>query len=516
MRILLPTGFWIYKTYHSLAKRIKEVYPEAVFGVYGSEESSKFIKEYDDIDYEIFEIEMGVKKDSFEEDIDYEELKKFEESLPCKSLWREIARDRGLGGAYNHGAIRSKNRHESDYKYILKTFNYILNQSRDIFNRFNPDLYVEGVAMGSINAIIFKQICNERNIPYIVPSLTRVKSYFAFSDCLQLLLPQIDKSYLELMKEYNENEARFMEAEGLYDIIMNELENPDYFDRINSRFNIVKHDTPIRKTKWIAGAVLGFMKVIIGAYKNPSTIPGSISYDFQRRIQGLRLTTPDFADKVDCDRKYLYYPLHANPEYSTSVQGTMWIDQVSVIEALSKSIPADWQIYVKEHPGTLVARVRPLSLYNRIRQFPNVSLVPIDMDMHKLISNAQMVAVITGTAGWEAIQRGIPSITFADNTWDILGLSKRCDNIETLSKDIYDEVRRVKQITLSERRKRIVCYLAAVLQHSFNMTYPNQFVFTDFGTDEEYEVCGKELADGLIKHLEYLQKEKGYSFGLAV
>jgi hypothetical protein len=133
--------------------------------------------------------------------------------------------------------------------------------------------------------------------------------------------------------------------------------------------------------------------------------------------------------------------------------------------------------------------------------------------MHKLISNAQMVAVITGTAGWEAIQRGVPSITFADNTWDILGLSKRCANIETLSKDIYDEIRRIKQITLSERRKRIVCYLAAVLQHSFNLTYPNQFVFTERGTDKEYEVCGRELADGLIKHLEYLQKEKGYSFG---
>ena len=123
-----------------------------------------------------------------------------------------------------------------------------------------------------------------------------------------------------------------------------------------------------------------------------------------------------------------------------------------------------------------------------------------------------MVAVVVGTAGWEAVQRGIPTISFASNTWDVLGLSRKCTDIEHLQKDIVDEISRIKNISQSEKRKRLICYLAAILNHSIHMTYPSQYVFTDRGTDEQYEVCGNEMADALLKHLDYLQKEKSYCF----
>ena len=132
--------------------------------------------------------------------------------------------------------------------------------------------------------------------------------------------------------------------------------------------------------------------------------------------------------------------------------------------------------------------------------------------MHQLISNAEMIAVITGTAGWEAILRGKPVITFADNMWDVLDLSRKCTNIETLSRDIYDEICRIKQISPAERKRRIVCLLASMLKHGFNISFPNQFVYTEMGTDEEYKVVGIETANALKKHIEYLKEEKGYKF----
>jgi hypothetical protein len=53
-----------------------------------------------------------------------------------------------------------------------------------------------------------------------------------------------------------------------------------------------------------------------------------------------------------------------------------------------------------------------------------------------------------------------------------------------------------------------------MLELGFRVTYPKQLFYIEPGSDEEYEVCGRELADGLVKHLNYLKKEKGYSFGI--
>ena len=235
-----------------------------------------------------------------------------------------------------------------------------------------------------------------------------------------------------------------------------------------------------------------------------------LQFFIERTNQRYQLSEKDYYDSVSFHDKYLYYPLHVQPEYSIDVRGTLWTNQIHTIELLSKSIPCDWLLYVKEHPGLLVSRIRPPGFYDEIKKYPNVRFVNIFEDMHKLIVNAQMVAVVGGTAGWEAVQRGIPTISFVSNIWDVLGLSRKCTDMELLSKDIVDEISRIKDISQSEKRKRLICYLAAILRHNLHLTYPNQYVFTDRGTDHQYEVCGNEMAGALVKQLDYLKKESKF------
>ena len=73
------------------------------------------------------------------------------------------------------------------------------------------------------------------------------------------------------------------------------------------------------------------------------------------------------------------------------------------------------------------------------------------MDMNTIINKAEMVAVINGTSGWEGILRGKPVINLSDHMFDELGLSKKCTDIEKLSTEIYDEIKRIK--------KTFACYL---------------------------------------------------------
>jgi len=119
---------------------------------------------------------------------------------------------------------------------------------------------------------------------------------------------------------------------------------------------------------------------------------------------------PNFKDK------YIYVPLHEQPERTTSAEGGIYVDQILMIKTLSKSIPHDWKIYVKEHkPQWIMYRGhigRYQGYYKQLEEIKNVKLLPVETSTYDLLKHAQTVATVTGTASWEAIFREKPSLVF--------------------------------------------------------------------------------------------------------
>jgi hypothetical protein len=220
-------------------------------------------------------------------------------------------------------------------------------------------------------------------------------------------------------------------------------------------------------------------------------------------LQYLNVSSKDFGEELCESQKYIYYPLHINPEYSTLTQGGMLQDQLVIIELLAKSVPSDWIVYVKEHPATVIYRLRPRDFYKKITSIPNVKIAPTYSDMHNIVSNAKMVATITGTSGWEAVLRGKPVIGFSDyvDIFDATGLSLKNVDLNKLPVKISSEICRIEAISDEEKIRRIKLLLSAVLNNSFWVTFPKQLFYDKVGTDHEYNICGAELADGLIRHL---------------
>ena len=141
----------------------------------------------------------------------------------------------------------------------------------------------------------------------------------------------------------------------------------------------------------------------------------------------------------------------------------MWINQLSIIEVLAKSVPFDWKVYVKEHPSSPGNKVRPPSYYKEIQSYPNVELLPMDIDSHVIIKNSQMVVVVSGTSGWEAVLlHDKPVIHFAREFYEISGLSKTCDNPISLSNLINSEYKRINKISKEERKRRLTCLINAL------------------------------------------------------
>lgn len=146
-------------------------------------------------------------------------------------------------------------------------------------------------------------------------------------------------------------------------------------------------------------------------------------------------TRPDFS------KHFVYVPLNFQPECTTSPQGDMFADQILMIETLSYALPDNWLIYVKEHPGQWWRRGgragiqyssnRYPGYYRRVAKIKNVRLVPIDTETFTLINKSQVVATVTGTAGWEALMRSKPVLIFGKPWYHDCPALFKVDNVDS-------------------------------------------------------------------------------------
>jgi len=126
-------------------------------------------------------------------------------------------------------------------------------------------------------------------------------------------------------------------------------------------------------------------------------------------------------DKCDYSKKYVYFPLHFEPERTTNPDGGRFHDQSVALASLRKLLPNDVEIFVKEHPSQFYfsdkgSRGRSPLFYNLIKNIRGVRLISINEDSIKLVKHAQFSATITGTVAMEAAIMGKKSLTFGD-TW---------------------------------------------------------------------------------------------------
>lgn len=530
MRFLIEFTTLNYKMWHSFAKHLLVRYPgstaAAIVGYEpGADYVMKYLREQKEVQYVFIERWQDIRNSAFNNSqIDQVALKRFEESTPYKSIWRMVAADRSMGYAFMHDSLwaRSFVSDNATRENILRSVSGLLQQIEGIFDRFKPEVFLPAAAMGSIEVYILEYLCKQRGVIYAVPATCRIEDIFAFAWDKYSVFPQIADMYKKSISGIHALDLS--KAQKLYEKLVGDFHNNQFFDRKNVSFRIQKLITWPQRLKYVAASVGVALKVCRNWIREAKirrsddlrrqtnsfrSFWSNMNFALTRRYNNYKyLLNPEFGTILPPQQKYVYFPLHMTPELSTQIQGTMWLDQLHLIEALAKSIPSDWVVYVKEHPATLTYRCRPRGFYEKITKFPNVFMAPIDMDMHEIISRAQMVAVITGTSGWEAILRGVPVIHFGECYWHILGLSRRCSNLDRLPVEIHEEYLRSRSMSEEERKRRLLHFLAAVLEGGFRITYVQQYGYNAPATDEQFEHIGGELAQYLGKYLDYMKAMK--------
>lgn len=113
--------------------------------------------------------------------------------------------------------------------------------------------------------------------------------------------------------------------------------------------------------------------------------------------------------------RFVYFPLHLEPEATTSEFGGAYKDQIDAIEAMSAALPENWILVLKENPKQTFFYRSP-EFHARIAANPHIQWAAPTENSIALIERCRFVATITGTAGYEAIARGKPVVHFG-NAW---------------------------------------------------------------------------------------------------
>ena len=517
MRIILESANRTSLVYLSLCKVLKRRYPHIKFACFSSDISTTKI--FDDSKDPRFSIYDPFNEANliFDHESNMNLIKKFEEFTGV-TVWKMIAADRSIGWndhVGNYGTYIEENLRRDREYVIAKVASEIRGISR-MFNDFKPEIFIPSQQMGTITLLILEGMCKASGVHYLVPTLSRVSNLHRISENVRCLSPEIDKDYESLMKKNDIQSCS--EGKKLHDDIKEDFSNLGNFDadylKTYGLFEINNSVDSLRLFfEYISAQLINIknlLKSLINLVISSKSDFKTILHTFwiSLTIQSLGYANKkvaldkSFGKLPDDGQKYLYFPLYNIPEYSSNFQSTMWLNIISVVEALSKSIPGDWIILLKEHPTGLEHNYRQKDFYHQLSRIPNVEFAPPLTNGNNLIDNAELVFVTVGTSGWEAILKGVPVLSPVECFWDCMDLSHRSSDIESLHEDIKKAVEKNKKISASEREKRITFYLEALLSNSFPISDPEVFQYYYEGTHEQYYKQGQELADGFIQYFE--------------
>ena len=188
------------------------------------------------------------------------------------------------------------------------------------------------------------------------------------------------------------------------------------------------------------------------------------------RIYKYKNNIERYSSNCNLTELYCYFPLHFQPELTTSALGGIYTDQLLAIQQISELIPDNWFIYVKEHPMQTEFMRSPI-FFKRLLTIPKVILIKNKVNTYQLIEHSQFTATITGTVGWESITSGKNTLIFG-NIWykNLPGVFTYNKNItirEILSYRInHDELEK-------KLNKMIGCMWPGVIDDSYQQIVEN-------------------------------------------
>lgn len=367
---------------------------EGIFVVTNNDERKTILRLLDGYE-NVFVIETATYLKKHWEQFSLETLTSYEKKYGCEPIWNYIYSDRFL-----------INR---NYDYTVKIAAGLFSFYEEIFNDYNPDFYYSE-CIATLQCYIAYLVGKKLNVKYITQmcargSLDSTYHYFSM-DPFQYNI-ELENQYMSC--EYSDSEIERadsylseFESKNLKPPAMSLVKTKPKFDK-----NLLLAPFKYLKYRFDPNLNDPYSYMYYKSYKNQLN---PIIYYYRYHKMKKYFCNPDY------NKKYVFYPLHFQPEASTCVCAEKYEKQLFYIDSFAKSLPADTVLYVKEH-YTLLGH-KKLSFYKELKKYPNVFLINPWASSRELIVNSVAVTTLTGTAGFEAMLLRKPVILGGNSVYE--------------------------------------------------------------------------------------------------
>lgn len=337
-------------------------------------------------------------------DLDYDiDYLKYIENYYNISLWKL---------AINERFFYQFNLRKFSKTEILLTLEHLCKIYEIILDFVKPNFFITQEPPFSYHQI-FYQMCIKRGVKPLILKLSRIgyKSLIC-SDPTKLGFKQGKQITENNILERNKQELEFIHGmqtskidilKGLYSFITAK----------DSRFFAEKHKSKI---------IINRIKQELNKRKRQSFIDKNL----------LKI--------IPKDTKFIYFPLSIEQEKNTLIDAPYYTNQVELVRHVAKSIPIDYQLYVKEHPAQINRFWRNIADYKDIINIPNTSLFHPSVNSKEFYEKCSLVITTNGTAGFESAQYNKRTILFSETDYSFFPNVTIVDTITNLPKLIKESL----------------------------------------------------------------------------
>lgn len=342
--------------------------------------------------------------------------------------------------------------HNEFYKFKTEQILKILELECKFFEKILDDTKPNFVLMFTPyfhhEALLFK-LCKAKKIKVLELNATRfsqqgiidfsekIKKYDNFSIQNNIRTFKELREYFDNKHIFKQNKTSIEESKGSFNDLMSSAFQ--YFIMSNNE-NIKTHYSYLGRSK---------MKVFLNYFSN--------SIKIKKRKQFL---DDNFLKKINND-KFILFPLQTEAESALLLDAPLFTNQVEVIKQISKSIPIDYKLLVKEHPGSITRSWRSIETYQNIINIPQVIPIHPEVPIDEIIKKASLIITISSSVSLDSLFYETPSIILSDTTFSMIPSIYRLKEIDRMAETIQ------KMLETKVEPKDLEKYIQFSEQNSF-------------------------------------------------
>jgi hypothetical protein len=400
---------------------------------------------------------------------DINRLKESEKRLGDPTFWNVLLADRRIYFG-KRATLEQDYVPRFSHDRMLAILDVATRRVAELFDRLNPDVVI-GFICVTVGEYLAYLEAKARGIPFLNLRPTRIQNYFFAGESIFEPSERLKETYERIRTEGPSAKDREKVEEFLSHI---RRTHAMYEGVVSPKAAVPKKST---KEKRSLGSVVfkvsslakECMTYRLSRYRHDTHYRGTFyPYYVTRLKRPARLYLADLllrskyirADQLS-GLEYALYPLHKEPEVTLLVYSRPFLNQIEVVRNIARSLPVGMKLVIKEHPACI--GYRPLRYYKKLLEIPNVIMAPPEMESRELVRNAQLITIISGSVGLEALMLQKPVIHFGRVPFGMLpdNMIRYAKNLDRLAWDICELLHNHRH-----DEEALAAYIAAVMRLS--------------------------------------------------